>query len=45
MKRRKPQRRRVRQTHPHELEASLTWTPMKAYEDDYVNPDWLVGAN
>ena len=37
--------RKPRRTHPHETEAALFWTPLKAYEDDYANPDWLVGAN
>jgi hypothetical protein len=37
--------KKQRHTHQHEVEASIVWTPAKAYEDDYVNPDWLVGAN
>lgn len=37
--------RKPRRTHQHEIEASIVWTPAKAYEGDYENPDWLVGAN
>jgi hypothetical protein len=37
--------KKVRHTnHQHEVQATVIWQPAKAYEDDYANPDWLVGA-
>lgn len=38
-------RRRRPTNHPHEIEASVVWTPAKAYADEYVLPDWVAGAD